>query len=164
MLSGAQLQTLKTAIQADASLNNKPMTSAGAAEIAIVLNQTATPDFFIWRTAVQVDEIMQNGFDWTRVDNLTVGKARIWDWMMRTGTINPSRDNVRAGVVATFNVSADQNTRQAVFNHCQRLATRAEKLFATGTGTTSTDQGSGPGKLTFEGLLTSEDVQQARES
>jgi hypothetical protein len=34
----------------------------------------------VWRTSVTQDEIMLNGFDWTRVDNLGVGKARAWTW------------------------------------------------------------------------------------
>lgn len=164
MLTNAQLQTLKATILADSALASQPMTSGGANVIASTLNLLATPDFYVWKTSVPVDEIMQNGFDWTRVDNLTVGKARIWDWMMRTGFINPSGANVRAGVLATFGVAADLNTRQTVFNHCQRLASRVEKLFATGSGTTTTDQGIGPAIMGFEGPLTSEDVQAARES
>jgi len=162
MLTPQQLATLKSAIQGDQELNAFPMNSDGAFDIARKLNEKAAPDYYVWRTSVQVDEIMQNGFDWTRVDNLTVGKARIWDWMMRTGILNPSRANVRAGVVATFNVAADQATRQAVFNHCQRVATRVEKLFATGSGTASNDQGTGPATMGFEGPIFYQDVEMAR--
>lgn len=159
-----QLAAIKADILADPVLNAFPNNADGAFAIAIEYNKPATPDFYVWRTSVQVDEIMQNGFDWTRVDNLTVGKARIWDWMMRTGVLNPSRANVRAGVVATFNVAADLNTRQAVFNHCQRLATRIEKLFATGAGTASTDQGAGPATMGFEGPVFYQDIEAARGS
>lgn len=162
MLTSAQLLALKAAIAADPVLSAKPNTADGAFDIAAAMNLAAAPDFFVWRTAVPVDEIMQNGFDWTRVDNLTVGKARIWDWMMRTGTLNPSRANVRAGINATFNVAADQATRLAAFTHCQRLATRAEKLFATGAGTTTTDLGVGPALMTFEGALGYQEVETAR--
>lgn len=102
---------------------------------------------------------MRNGMDWTRVDNLSVGKARIWDWLSRLGTINASQANVRAGIEAAWvGTQADLAVRAAVFGHCKRGATRAEKLLASGTGSDAS-----PGTMTFEGALTSEDVQAARE-
>ncbi len=164
MLTTAQLATLKAAILADPLLDAQPNNTDGAFAIAAAFNLDAAPAFFVWRTAVPVDEIMQNGFDWTRVDNLTVGKARIWDWMMRTGSLNPAQANVRAGVLATFSVAADLATRLAVFTHCQRLASRAEQLFATGAGTTTTEQGVGPAIMGFEGQLSYQDVDTARNS
>lgn len=163
-LSAQQLQTLKAAIADDPALAAKPMNSDGAFDIAAALNQVASPDYWVWRTTVPVDEIMLNGFDWTRVDNLTVGKARIWEWMARLGFIKPNQANVRAGVLATFSAAGDLANRNAVFSHCQRLATRAEKLFASGAGTSTTDQGVGPATLTFEGSISYQDVEQARNS
>jgi hypothetical protein len=163
-LTTAQLQTLKAAILADPTLAAKPNNTDGNFDIAAAMNAIATPDFFVWRTSVPIDEIMRNGFDWTRVDNLTVGKSRIWEWMTAIGTIKPNQDNVRAGVLAVFTTALDQPNRLAVFGHCQRQATRAEKLFATGTGATTTDQGVGPAQLTFEGNLSYQDVTSARNS
>lgn len=163
-LTSAQKATLKAAIEADQTLNSKPNTEDGAFDIAALLNQTATPDFYVWRSLVSVDEIMLNGFDWTRVDNLTTGKARIWEWMTNLGSIRPSQANVRAGVNACFAASGDAANRAAVYSHCQRLATRAEKLFATGTGTTSSDTGVGPATMGFEGNLSYQDVASARNS
>lgn len=163
-LTSAQNATLKAAIVADNTLNSFPNNSDGAFGIAALLNATATPDYYVWRSSVATDEIMLNGFDWTRVDNLTVGKSRIWEWMTNLGRINPSQANVRAGVVACFSAAGDVANRNAVFSHCQRLATRAEKLFATGTGTASTDQGAGPSVMGFEGMLSYSDVEAARNS
>ena len=162
MLTPAQLQTLKAAILADPVLAGKPQTPDGAFEIAAAMNTVAVPDFFVWRTSVTIDEIMQNGFDWTRVDNLTVGKARIWEWMMSTGTLHPNQANVRSGILATFGTSGDLATRLATFVHCQRLAMRVEKLYAVGTGATTTEQGVGPATLTFEGAISYQDVLDAR--
>lgn len=163
-LTSAQQATLKAYITNDETLNAFPNNSDGAFAIAALLNVAASPDFYVWKSSVEVGEIMQNGFDWTRVDNLTVGKSRIWDWMMRTGVINPSRANVRAGVLAVFATAGDLNTRLAVFQHSQRLATVAEKLFATGTGTATTEQGAGPAVMGFEGNLSYQDVDTARNS
>lgn len=164
-LTAAQQATLKADILADQVLSAFPNNSDGAFAIAAIYNAVASPDFYIWRTSVPVVEIMQNGFDWTRVDNLTVGKARIWEFMTSAGILNPSQPNVRAGFEACFSVEAgDQSTRQAIYNHCQRLATRAEKLFSTGTGTAATHHGLGPATSTLDGLLSYQDVQDARNS
>lgn len=93
------------------------------------------PTWIVWRTNVPVDDIMRNGMDWARVDNLSVGKARIWDWMGRLGTLNCSRPNIRAGVDATWvGTAADLAVRATVYTHCKRAATRFERLFSSGTG------------------------------
>src|SRR5690606_37441196 len=102
MLTTVQLQALKAAILAAPALAALPMTSGAAAMIAEVMNEPASPTYVVWRTDVPLEEIMRNGMDWTRVDNLSVGKARIWDWLSRLGTINASQANVRAGIEAAW--------------------------------------------------------------
>lgn len=165
MLTPTQLSTLKAAILADPTLANQPQGSDGAFAIAALLNQIAVPDFFVWKSFVSQDEVMLNGFDWTRVDNLSVGKARIWEWMFQnTGGIDASKSNIRAGIDAVWvGTASDLAVRAVVYSHCQRQATRAEKLFATGTGTTVTN-GTGPATMGFEGQLSYQDVLSARES
>ena len=166
-LTSAQKTTLKAAINADPVLSAFPNTADGAFAIAAALNLPAVPDYYVWRTAVLVTEIMQNGFDWTRVDNLTVGKARIWEFMTAAGTLNPSQPNVRAGFESCFSVEAgDQATRQAIYDHCVQKASRAEKIFAAGSGagTAPTHHGVGPDTMTFTGNLSFQDVQDARAS
>lgn len=159
-MTPAQLATLKAAILADQTMAALPMTSGGALLIAEALNASAAPPFIVWRTSVTDAEIMQNGFDWTRVDNLSAGKARVWDWMFRFGYINPSKTNVRAGIDQTWaGAAADLAVRAAVYVHCKRSATVAEKLFAVGTGSDAS-----PAVMAFEGALSADDVAQARES
>lgn len=160
-----QLSTLKTAILADPALAALPSTPDGAFEIARQFNLAASPDFWVWKSRVTEEEIMQNGFDWVQVDNLTVGKARIWEWFFKsTGAIDPSKANVRAGIIECWSGTAQRVAVQAVvFGHCQRRATRAEKLFATGAGT-SVSNGTGPATMSFEGNLSYQDVEQARNS
>lgn len=155
-----QLQTLKTAINANPTWAALPMTSGGALVIAEAMNALADPAFIVWRSNVTDAEIMQNGFDWTRVDNLSAGKARVWDWMFRFGYINPSKANVRAGIDQIWGGTAqDLAVRAAVYVHCKRSATVAEKLFASGTGSDAS-----PAVMAFEGALSADDVAQARES
>jgi hypothetical protein len=108
--------------------------------------------FVCWKTNVSEDEIMQNGFDWTQVDNQTVGKARIWDWLFRNTnkSINPSKVNVRAGIDEAWKgTSAMLAVRAAVYVHCKRTANEGEKVFATGTGTDAI-----PGTFSVEGTFT----------
>ena len=105
--------------------------------VANYYNTVAAPEYIVWKTYVTRDEVMLNGFDWTRVDNLSIGKARIWDWMFTTGAINPSKSNIREGIDQTWaGTQADLAVRAAVYVHCKRPATRIEQLLASGSGTT----------------------------
>lgn len=120
----------------------------GSALIASMFN-IVQPAYIVWKTAVEADAIMRNGMDWTRVDNLSVGKARIWEWLTRLGTINASRPNVRAGIDATWVGSvADLAVRAQVYTHCKRPATRLEQLLATGVGTDAS-----PSTMDYEGNI-----------
>lgn len=153
-LTTGQRQTLAAHIQADPTLAALPNNPDGWAAATTALNATAAPAFYVWRTSVDVDEIMANGFDWTRVDNATVGKARIWEWMMSRGTLNPSKPNIRAGIDEAWSGAPNAAHRDAIYAHCKRPATRAEKLFATGTGTAQS-----PGTMGFEGQVSPLDVE-----
>lgn len=152
-----QLALLKADILADPVLSQWAATGRMASEIADAYNQTAAPEWVVWRTAVDPTEIMANGMDWTRVDNLSVGKARIWDWMTRLGTFNASKANIRAGIDATWiGTAADLAVRAMVYTHCKRAATRGEKVLSTGAGTTTS-----PATMGFEGQLTYQDIEAA---
>lgn len=134
-LTPQQQAALKAFILADEALNAFPNNSDGNFHLAAVLNVEAAPAWKVWRTAVTRREILQNGFDWTRLDNLTVGKARVWTDIFVDGVINPSMINVRAGIDSVWvGTAADLAVRTAVYVHCKRNATIVQKLFSTGTG------------------------------
>lgn len=159
MLTTEQKQALQTAVNADPAFAALPHNSDGAFAIASAFNLQADPAFVVWKTRVPRDEIMQNGFDWVQVDNLTVGKARIWEWLFANAqtAINPSKPNIRAGIDEAWKGTAAMlAVRAAVYVHCKRNATRAEKLFASGTGTDAS-----PATMGFEGNLNYYDVMQA---
>lgn len=133
----AQRLVLKNYILADEVLSTKA-SGEGADYVFIsnALNAEAAPAFVCWKTSVDPTEIMRNGMDWTRVDNLSVGKARIWDWLTSLGFFDASKVNIRAGIDATWvGAAADLAVRAIVYTHCKRSATLAEKLLATGVGT-----------------------------
>lgn len=160
MLTDAQLQTFRAALLAETDPELVGYRTNGQTTlIARWYRGEAAPQFIVWRTSVTQDEIMQNGFDWTRVDNLASGPARVWEWMFNNDarSINPSKANVRAGIEAVWRgTAADLAVRAAVYVHCKRPANRLERLFATGTGT---DQS--PGTMVVQGDLTETDVTRA---
>ena len=164
-LTDAQLATLKADILAatdQAVIDAR--TIRNDTELSRLYNLDASPTFRIWRTSVSQDEIMQNGFDWVRVDNLSVGKARIWEWLFdnQQSAINPTNPNVRAGINECWKgTAADLAVRAAVYSHCYRPATRAERLFATGAGTAPSQDGEGPGVSAWTGTLTINDISAA---
>jgi len=149
MLTPEQIITLRTlALASPEALNY--ITTGNDNGLAEWFNTPTT--FVVWRTSVNQDEIMQNGFNWVQVDNLTVGKARIWEWLFdnQSTSINPSKINVRAGIDEAWKGTAAMlAVRDAVYVHCKRFATIAEKALAVGLGTENS-----PGTLTFEGLFT----------
>lgn len=148
MLTPAQRTTLRAHIDATPDLQAL-YTIGDLSGLADLLNATATPAFVVWRTRVTRAEIMQNGFDWVRVDNLSVGKARIWEWMFLDGPINPSKPNIQAGIAESWKgTQADLDVRAAVLAHCRRSASRVEKLFSTGVGTDAN-----PATMAVEGPL-----------
>ena len=154
MLTTEQKVTFKVFVEADPTLSLIPKTYDGAYALADALKAEASPAFVVWRTIVSAEEIMSNGFVWTAVDALTVGKARIWDWMTRYGTINPSKLNVRQGMADAFGAGSAMAT--GIMPHLKRNANILEKLFATGTGTTAT-----PGTMVIEGSLSYQEVHEA---
>jgi len=161
-LSTQQLTALKTAINAVPEWAALPNIADTAYDISAALDVPSNPAVIVWRSSVSQDEIMQNGFDWTRVDNLTVGKARIWEWVFNNSsrTFNPSKLNVRAGIDSVWvGTAADLAVRAAVYIHCKRTATKAEAIFASGSGTDVS-----PSTMGFEGKLSYTDVMLARAS
>lgn len=154
-LSPEQKQTLKTWYLANAN-------TLSDEQAAALLNSTASPDFLVYRTAVPVAEVMLNGFDWTQVDNLSVGKARVWEWLTRANpanTFDPSKANIRAGINECWKGTAAMlAVRAAVYAHCTSLATVGEKLFATGAGTAPNQDGDGPGTRAVVGPFTAQNV------
>jgi hypothetical protein len=157
-LTPQQKTTLKAFILADQTLSAFPNTADGAFDMAPLLNADATPAFIVWKTSVSIDEIMRNGMDWARVDNLTVGKARIWDWLGRLGSFDASKTNVRAGIDACWvGTAADVAVRTQVYTHCKRNASVVEKLLASGTGSDAI-----PATMGFEGPISYQDIQAAR--
>lgn len=159
MLTSAQLQTLKTAIAAE--------TDAAFVALRTANDEQGMADFYnapstkiAWRTSITRKEITVDGFDFTQVDNLTVGQARIWDWLFEDGPMNPSQSGKRSAISEAWKgTAAKVAVATFVLGKCKRAANKAEALYVTGTGT----EGS-PALLAFEGSLTAQNISDALRS
>lgn len=165
MLTPAQYQALKTDMLAQPSLATA-IANGDDPAIADFYNGTASPAYVVWRTWVSKSEATQSGSGivWSEVDSLTVGKARIWEWMTASqgsgiggsgGGFNPSQANVRQGLADCFGVGT--TTRTNLLAMSKRNASVFEKLFATGAGTSAN-----PSVMSVEGPLSASDASIAR--
>lgn len=168
-MTPAQLQTLKTAIAADSNVNTIPNTSDGNTLIAAYYNALASPAFWVWRTRVTKDELVGSTsvdgttFAWTGAGFITRSQGErdafsaIFD---STGAVNPSLPSVRQAFLDIFSggTAPAPANRTHLTTVARRTATRLEKLFATGTGSTAS-----PAVLAVEGTVSANDIEAARD-
>jgi hypothetical protein len=134
-LSTAQLTTLKAHIDASGDLNTLPDDSDGNAEVARLLNLPASPAWTVWKKLVSVNDV-GNAFNATELAGLTsLNTQRLQNlaaWL--AAGVNPSLAPVRQFFDDVFSGAGGTNTRAALLALWKEAATRAQKLFSTGTG------------------------------
>lgn len=155
MLTNAQLQALKAAIDADPVLAAYPLNSDGAFAIAAALNEPASPAFYVWKTQYTPDDMraaITNGI--TQLDALTASKRDSLLWLSQ-GVVNAALTATRA---ALDDLTGSQQTlKAALLDGAKRAATRAEKVLATGTGSFAA-----PAVPGWDGTLSYQDVEHVR--
>lgn len=156
VLTPAQLIAFKADIQADPVLNAEPNNSDGAFAIALAYNSIAIPQFVVWKSNVSSADA-KSAMVWTEYIGRSVGERDAWQFMLADNTINAGDPNVRQGIQDIFSGPQGAGSRIALVAIAKRDATRAEALFATGTGIDAS-----PAALTFEGVLSFRDVSAAR--
>lgn len=190
-LTPAQLATLKTAISANPTWNNQPMTSGGAFAIAADMNLVAAPDFMLWRSEARAADILDAiSFDkYTPTDAagdadtapiaaaktnrlLAIQTKQMNLQLMLQGrdSINAGKANIRASLrdavislpsgVGGASTAAGGASGVTVLTACTRKALVGEKILVGSSATTGTVTAN---LIGYEGQLSSEDVQQARE-
>lgn len=159
-LTSPQLATLKSAIQADGTLNAQPNTPDGNFVIAAAMNALASPAFIVWKTRVSINKVGDNinGTELAGLTSLNVTRLQTIALYSPDG-VNPSLTDRRQFFDDIFSGAGGAVTRASLLALWKRSATRGEKLFATGTGSDAS-----PATLTFEGNLTVADVETARNS
>lgn len=170
MLTPNQLAQLKADILADPALAAQSGTPDGRYAIAAAYNQTASPDFWVWKTYVTKNEVVSStgpgGTTWTWVGDgfitRSVGEKAAWvEIWNASGSINPSLPQVRQAFADILSGGAGTNAaanRTHMLAVCRRKATRAEKLFAAGVGGPAVADVATMG---FEGVVTGPDVDAA---
>ncbi len=117
----------------------------------------------MWRTSITNKEIYEvvsvdaTTWSWPSYIARSVAERDAWRELFAvTGRINAALANTRQGVADIFSGAGGLAQRTHLLAVGRRTATRAEKLFATGTGTTAV-----PAVMGFEGSLGFSDVLQA---
>ena len=157
-LSPAQLTTLKADILADPLLAAFPNNTDGHFAIMLLYNQLASPAFTVWKTSVPIGDVGRN-FNGAELGGLTTAnhtRLQTIAQFLASG-VNPSLADNRAFFDDVFSGAGGTITRGKLLILWKRLAKRGEKLFATGTGSDAS-----PATMTFEGNITTDDVEVAR--
>lgn len=152
-LTPAQQATLKTNILANTStipagqpwtgafagvqVKDVPNSGDGNVAVAGYYNQTASPNYFVWRTTISRSEVYftlsPDGtvFDFAAYKSQSVPEQNTWTQMFMGDNAPFSALNFRAGVFSVFSGSAPQNAQRAhIFAVGRKLARRIEQLFA----------------------------------
>lgn len=160
MLTTQQQAILKADIAANSDLNSQPNNSDGAFEIARLYNLNAAPNYTVWKTNVTINEVGKK-FNGTELAGVTqANQARLQTIAIYlAGGVNPSIPDNRQFFDDIFSGAGGTNTRANLLALWKRLGSRVEKLYATGTGSDAA-----PATLTFEGPISYQDVEIARNS
>ena len=158
MLTPSQLIVLKTDIVADGSLNANPNGQDGNEIIAAAYNANAAPAFTVWKSTVPIGDIGRK-FDGGELGGLTTANHTRLQTIAHflIDGVTPAIASNRAFFDDVFSGAGGVITRAALLALWKRPARRIEKLFATGTGSDPS-----PATLVFEGTISHQDVNSAR--
>ena len=155
-LTTEQLSALKVLIEANPTWMAYPHTSDGAFQIALDLQAVANPAYVVWRTSVSEDEYTNDtswkgtNWDWSEYISRSIGEKAGYERMFWSGSIDPSKANIRQGFVDVF--SGGQADSVAQLDHMaavsKREANLLEELFAVGTGSVGS-----PSTMVIEGSV-----------
>jgi hypothetical protein len=151
----AELTTLAAAIRAD---TDQAVIDALDIRNDVLLAElyNAPTTYVVWRSTLTPEEArdaIAGGGGLAQLDNLTAGKRDSLLWVF-SGNTEPANAAQRDAIE---NLCGTQNTLKAAILAAQkRFATKAERVFATGTGTDPS-----PGTLGWEGTLGHPDISAA---
>lgn len=159
-LTTQQLSIVKADILATPELAVQPMNADGHDAIAKYYNTIASPAFIAWKTGVPIGDIGKS-FNNTELAGLTtVNHTRLQTLAIYlAGGVNASIASNRAFFDDIFSGAGGVLTRAALLALWKRNAKRIEKLLASGAGSDAV-----PATLTFEGNVSFQDIEAARQS
>jgi hypothetical protein len=160
VLTSAQCSTLKADIAADGALNTARTTRQDQV-IADAYTTAATPTYWVWKSSLsRTDLLYSTSQDGTTYDTAgagfvtrTVQELMLFESLFdkTTQVTNPMNALIRTsfGVAISGATAPAPANRTHMLAMARRAASRMEKLFATGTGSTAA-----PALMTFEGTVT----------
>jgi len=159
-LTPAQLQTLKSAIAAETDSSFAALRAAND-ESGMANWYNGNSSTYCWRTSVSRAEIYNStsgegtNWSWTFYKNQSAVEQNAWVQMFMGDQADFSQANLRAGIAVIFTSASAANATHALAVG-KRLATRGEKVFASGTGTLAT-----PATFGWQGSLTAQNISDA---
>lgn len=160
-LTSAQKTALKAHIAASNDLNILPNNTDGNVEVTRLLNlPQAAPNNVAWKNLVAIGEVGRtfNASELAGLTSLNTQRLQNLAAWLADG-VNPSIASVRQFFDDVFSGAGGANTRTALLALWKRTMSRVEKVFATGTGSDAS-----PATLPFEGPISVNDVEDARNS
>jgi hypothetical protein len=163
MITPSQKVILKAAILADSGANAFYVVGDQGG-LAAYLNALFAPAFWVWRTSITkadlTNSVSVDGTTFTWVGNgfitRSAGEQAAWRELFSVddGSVNASLANVRQAFSDIFSGTGNAAAnRTHLLASARRPATWAEKVLATGTGTTAS-----PAVMGFEGAVTTQDL------
>lgn len=180
LLTTAQLQALKVDIAANigtipasqpwtgpfsgTQVKLVPNSGDGNAAIAGWYNQTAAPSWTVWRKSVSIPEVGDkvNGTELAGLTSLNNTRLQTVILLSPDG-VNPSLADRRQFFDDIFSGAGGVNTRANLLALWKRLASFAQKLFSTGTGSDASPATTAA-NIGDSFALTGSDVETARSS
>jgi hypothetical protein len=160
-LTPEQLPALKAYINSVPAWAALPLNSDSAYFIAGELKKATSPAFVVYKPTEHTEKIGRT-VSYVAVEALTTAnldKVNTF-YRMNPSIFEPMKADVRSfwtNVLSGALGGAGQVSRDAMDALYRRTASVGEKIYATGTGTTLA-----PGNLVFEGEITYQEVEQAR--
>jgi len=159
-LTAAQLPTLKSAINAETDPTFVGYRTNGQNGLMAAFYNAAHASFVVYKSSVTIADVGK-AINYVAFEALTTANLEKINTFTRVNmqTFPPSKADIRTFWSNVFSGALGgqgQATRDALDALWRRLATRGERLYATGTGTTVD-----PGVLVFEGNINDIDVQNA---
>jgi hypothetical protein len=120
---------------ADIQIRNLPNTGDANVEVAAWYNGAASPNYTVWKKLVSITEIGDkiDGGELAGLSSLNNTRLQTVVMLSQAG-VNPSLEDRRQFFDDIFSGAGGVTTRANLLALWKRLATRAQKLFSTGTG------------------------------
>lgn len=157
-LNSAQLVVFKAAILAELNPVLVAARTAGDDEaMAAWYNTNTAPSFVVWKSIVSIIDTGQafNGTEWAGMTSANHTRLQTVAQYLAAG-YKPSSADIRAMFNDIWSGAGGTITRASLLALWKRVATQAEKIFASGTGSDAV-----PATLAFEGKVTAQDVSDA---